>query len=266
MVSSTRLEQANQPFCPHNYQQFSSEYSKLEIEDSYFLAFRTVSELLQKYRGSGKKLLDFGCGTGRSTRFLRGLGFEAIGVDISQSMLEQAKQADQGIYHRLDSNQLPFSAQNFNIIFQSFVLLEYSSTQKMIDTFLEFNRVLDDRGIVMVVTGSEDYYRHNWLSFEVGDADQTAHNRSHLKSGCTVKISIRGTNIVLFDYFWTDSDYRKVFQKSGFDVVEMLQPLAQGDEPFDWVSEREFPCWTIYVLRKRCLGESSATPSPDRGL
>ncbi len=56
---------------------------------------------------------------------------------------------------------------------------------------------------------------------------------------------------MLFDYFWTDADYQQVFQKSGFDVVEMVKPLAQGNEPFEWVNECEFPCWTIYVLKKQ---------------
>jgi len=29
----------------------------------------------------GRKAVDFGCGAGRSTRFLRTLGFDAVGVD-----------------------------------------------------------------------------------------------------------------------------------------------------------------------------------------
>ncbi len=37
----------------------------------------------------GTRALDFGCGAGRSTRFLRGLGFQTVGVDIAAPMLEQ---------------------------------------------------------------------------------------------------------------------------------------------------------------------------------
>lgn len=255
MVMSLKSEHTEQSFGTHDYQEFSEQYSNLQIEDSYFLAFRAAAELLKKYNSSGNRLLDFGCGAGRSTRFLRSLGFETISADISQDMLQQAQQLDPGnqeSYYWLDSENLPFLAQSFDVIFQSFVLLEYSSTDKMINTFVEFNRVLDDNGIVVVATGSEDYYRYNWASFEVGEADKSNPNEpQNLESGCTVKISIKGTDIVLLDYFWTDEDYRQTFQKSGFNVVEMVQPLAQGDESFDWVNEREFPCWTIYVLRKQ---------------
>jgi ubiquinone/menaquinone biosynthesis C-methylase UbiE len=252
MVISSSLGQVKRSFYPHNYRRFSSQYSKLQIENSYFLAFRAAAELLEKHRIAGTRLLDFGCGTGRSTRFLKNLGFEAIGADISQDMLSQARQAAQGDYYWLDSKEIPFSAQSFDIIFQSFVLLEYSSLLKMINTFEEFDRVLCDNGIVMVVTGSEEYYRHNWLSFKIGDADEINREETEpLTSGCKVKVSIKGTDIVLFDYFWTDDDYRQVFQESGFYVVDMVQPLAQGDEPFDWVNECEVPCWTIYVLKKQ---------------
>ena len=38
--------------------------------------------------------MDFGCGAGRSTRFLQKLGFDAIGVDISEDMLKKARELD----------------------------------------------------------------------------------------------------------------------------------------------------------------------------
>ncbi len=48
-----------------------------------------LAELLREQRAS--KILDFGCGTGRSTRFLKQLGFVVTGIDISADMLEVAK-------------------------------------------------------------------------------------------------------------------------------------------------------------------------------
>ncbi len=233
------------PLQTHDYQQFSGQYAELKLEGSYFLAFNAVAEWCQRHPSRGK-LLDFGCGTGRSTRFLRNLGFDPVGVDINPSMLAKARQAAEGEYYLLDSEQLPFPNHRFDAIFQSFVLLEYSSIPQMINTFEEFHRVLTDEGIVIVVTGSEEYYRHNWSSFEIGPVDDTC-----LASGCKVRVGIRDTNIVLFDYYWTDNDYRQVFQQSGFEVIEAMQPLAQGHEPFAWVNECEFPCWTIYVLKKQ---------------
>lgn len=230
----------------HDYQQFSEQYSDLQIEGTYFLAFMPVAELIGRYIGKGKRVLDFGCGTGRSTRFLQNLGFNVVGADINAAMLEQAQRVANTEYYLLDSTNLPFPKTSFDIVFQSFVLLEYPSISQMIETFKEFNRVLNDHGTMIVVTGSEDYYQRNWLSFEIDNFEVQT-----WASGSKVKVVIRGTDIVLFDYYWTDHDYRHVFQQSEFEVVEVVQPLAQGTEPFEWVSECEFPCWTIYVLKKQ---------------
>lgn len=228
----------------HDYQQFSEQYSKLRIEGTYYLAFEPLGELIERYGLKGRSL-DFGCGAGRSTRFLKTLGFDVVGVDKSLSMLQHAQRSIGGTYYLLDSEKLPFPAASFNLAFQSFVLLEYASIPEMISTFKELNRVLTSNGAAIVVTGSEDYYRRNWCSFQL-EHDENL----NLSAGSTAKVMIQGTDIVLFDYYWTDADYRHVFEQSGFNVVEMVQPLARGDEPFDWVNEREFPCWSIYVLKK----------------
>lgn len=37
---------------------------------------------------------DSGCDAGRSTRFLKGLGLAVVGVDVSRSMLERARERD----------------------------------------------------------------------------------------------------------------------------------------------------------------------------
>ena len=61
-------------------------YATLQFSATYYLAFRDLPALIRPYN-HGRRALDFGCGTGRSTRFLRNLGLEVIGVDIAQAML-----------------------------------------------------------------------------------------------------------------------------------------------------------------------------------
>ena len=53
-------------------------YSTLEFPGTYYLAFRDLPPILRTCV-QGTRALDFGCGAGRSTRFLRGLGFETVG-------------------------------------------------------------------------------------------------------------------------------------------------------------------------------------------
>jgi trans-aconitate methyltransferase len=64
-------------------------YSRLEFPGTYYLAFRDLPAIFSKHV-TGTRALDFGCGTGRSTRFLKTRGFDAIAVDISVPMLAKA--------------------------------------------------------------------------------------------------------------------------------------------------------------------------------
>ena len=65
-------------------------YGLLGIEGTtYRIGFDAVAKLLGDV--SGKAFLDFGCGTGRSARFLRGLGAQHVyAVDHDQNMISQA--------------------------------------------------------------------------------------------------------------------------------------------------------------------------------
>jgi hypothetical protein len=52
-------------------------YATLEFKNTYHLAYRDIPAILSAHV-RGRKSVDFGCGTGRSTRFLRRLGFELL--------------------------------------------------------------------------------------------------------------------------------------------------------------------------------------------
>jgi len=68
-------------------------YATLEFANTYHLAYRDLPAIMSEHV-TGTKALDFGCGTGRSTRFLRKLGFNVMGVDISEEMLRIARPLD----------------------------------------------------------------------------------------------------------------------------------------------------------------------------
>ena len=75
-------------------------YSKLEFANTYHFAFRDLRQIFRTHV-NGTAALDFGCGTGRSTGFLRRLGFEVVGVDISAEMIAQARAIDSEGDYRL---------------------------------------------------------------------------------------------------------------------------------------------------------------------
>ncbi len=45
----------------------ASSYSRLEFPNTYFLAYRDLPEIISKHVNKGRAI-DFGCGTGRSSK------------------------------------------------------------------------------------------------------------------------------------------------------------------------------------------------------
>jgi SAM-dependent methyltransferase len=80
--------------------QRAAAYAELELPGTYALAYRDLPAIIARHV-QGRKAFDFGCGTGRSTRFLANLGFNPVGVDIAPEMIDQARALDPGGDYRL---------------------------------------------------------------------------------------------------------------------------------------------------------------------
>lgn len=230
----------------HDYERFAREYAGLGIEGTYYLAFRDVPALLGRHV-HGTKALDYGCGPGRSTRFLKSLGFETIGVDISPDMLDQAQANDKSDeYLLIQSGCLPFDDMSFDVVFSSFVFIEVPTSEEIENILKEMKRVIKLDGHIVIITSPEDCYKGNWVSFSYDFPE----NKREVQSGETVKLLIRGTDVVLYDYYWTEKDYSRVFSDIGLGVTELLRPLGTDDDPVEWLDERKTGGMLIYMLER----------------
>lgn len=224
-------------------------YAKLEFPDTYYLAYRDLPQLIFEYVG-GKKAIDFGCGTGRSTRFLKKLGFDATGVDISQDMIKKAREIDpQGDYRLVKDGHLSEFKNNLcDLVLSAFTFDNIPTMEKKVRNFTEIRRLLTDEGIMINLVSSPEIYVHEWASFSTKDFPE---NRQ-AKSGDRVRIIITAVEDKrpVEDVVWTDESYREVYEKAGLSLMKTCKPLGKGDEPYKWVNETRIAPWVIYVLRK----------------
>jgi SAM-dependent methyltransferase len=233
-------------FKTHDYAKQAGEYAELGMEGTQYLAFRDVPALIQEYSTSISSVLDYGCGAGRSTRFLKQLGLDVVGADISQEMLEQARSKDRsGEYHHISSGRLPFDDAQFDLVFASFVFLEVSRIEEIEAILREMRRVLRKDGIVIFVTASMEASTGDWVSLSYAFPE----NDRQLRSGDTVKLLIRGVDVVLHDYYWTDDDYTQAAERAGLVLAKLHKPLGSDDDSIAWRDETRMSPLAIYVLK-----------------
>ena len=159
-------------------------YATLEFHNDYYLAFRDLPDIFRKYT-KGKKALDFGCGTGRSSRFLKKHGFSAIEIDISAEMINIAKTIDPtGTYHVVNEGDYSqFPPDSFDLILSTFTFDNIPQEKKVI-LFSNFTALLNKNGTLVNLVSSPEMYTHEWVSFTTKDLPEN----KYAKTGDIVKI------------------------------------------------------------------------------
>jgi SAM-dependent methyltransferase len=222
-------------------------YAGLALPGTYSLAYRDLPEIIARYV-RGRTALDFGCGAGRSTRFLRALGFELVGVDIASPMLERARELDPGGDYRLvpEGGLDGLAPRRFDLVLSAFTFDNVPGMEEKVALFRSLASRLADGGRIVNVVSSPEIYLHEWSSFSTRDFPE---NRA-AKSGDRVRIVMLDVEDArpVEDILWTDVDYREVYRRAGLAVLATYRPLGKPTEPHAWVSETEIAPWTVYVL------------------
>jgi SAM-dependent methyltransferase len=224
-------------------------YAKLEFPGTYSLAYRDLPAILVE-QVRGRTALDFGCGAGRSTRFLKKLGFDAVGIDISGRMVDLAKSADpEGQYRLVADGELSSLAPgSFDLILSAFAFDNIPGVAKRRELLSGLRSLLRDEGRIVLLGSTPEIYMHEWASFTTRDFPE---NRDK-KSGEQVRIIMKDVEDrrPVVDLIWFPGDYADLFAASGLRIVVHHLPLGREDEPIEWLTETSIAPWVIYVLGK----------------
>ncbi len=228
----------------------AASYSRLEFPNTYFLAYRDLPSIIGRYL-SGGRALDFGCGTGRSTRFLSRLGFQVSGVDISAEMVSLAKAADpSGNYQVIsDGDFSAFSLNSFDLILSVFTFDNIPGIERRTKLMEQLGKLLKPSGIMVLLDSTPEIYTHEWASFSTCGFPENRNARSG------EKVQIVMTDVTdrrpVEDIIWFDQDYRACFEKAGLKLIRVEKPLGRPTEPFEWKDETKVAPWVIYVVKPK---------------
>lgn len=224
-------------------------YADLEFPGTYYLAYRDLPTIIGQHV-QGRNALDFGCGAGRSTRFLRELGFAVVGIDISEPMLTRARQRDpSGDYRLVPNGDLSsLAANSFDLVLSALSFDNIPTMEKKVALFRDLRRLLRRGGRIVNLVSSPEIYVNEWASFSTKDFPE---NRA---ARCGGKVLTRMLDVEdrrpVVDILWSDEAYCDVYRCAGLRPTRVYRPLGTDRERYSWVSETRIAPWVIYVLER----------------
>ena len=127
-----------------HFNAYSSYYDLIYQDKPYQQEADFITSLIGEFE-PGKRILELGCGTGKHARLLHKKGFDVTGVDLSETMLDVAREkSDSDISYYcgdLRDFSLVFEEQ-FDVVIAMFDVVSYMSTnfdiKKMFDNISKY--------------------------------------------------------------------------------------------------------------------------------
>lgn len=191
-------------------------------------------------------VLDLGCGTGRTTTVLDRMGFDVVGVDVSEPMIQRARSLFPDIdFHVGDASDLQFGDERFEYVLFSFNGLDYLQPEgERYVALREIWRVLSSGG-TFVFSSHNSFYllpaNPNSLSGYLHVA------RFWLRNALDGNILSRYKDDVYSDkpidtYYISPLGQRRQLKQCGFEPVDVLHKDALPSANLD--------PWPYYVAEK----------------
>ena len=202
-------------------------------------------KLIRRYfTGLGSRVLDVGCGYGRTTKPLKDLGYDVVGIDVVPRMIETAKQKHPETDFRLMSaTHINFPDNSFDYAPFSFNGLDYIYPKSRREEALaEMHRVLKSGGKLILTS-------HN---------NATIFTRPRFSTFRTLWQTLRhgllGSNYIMASYEGGDQVtfcrmpwlQKRDFRSAGFEVLSVVgRKYSQG------IRLNLFESWPYFVLQKK---------------
>jgi ubiquinone/menaquinone biosynthesis C-methylase UbiE len=181
-------------------------------------------ELLARFHremGDREPVWDFGCGPGNTARYLKDLGMDISGLDLSEAMLEQARALHPDIpFRKGDILRLDFKDETIAGVVAFYAIIHF--TEKQVGTALrEVFRVLEPGGLFL-------------LTYHVGEGS------IHLDEFLGRKIDIDVT-------FFNTASISGILRKSGFERIETIER-----DPYPGVEYQSRRAY-VFATKVECL-------------
>jgi 2-polyprenyl-3-methyl-5-hydroxy-6-metoxy-1,4-benzoquinol methylase len=121
----------------NTFKDYAQYYDYFNLEKNYKSESLYIEKLIKKYSDNTKKILDIGCGTGLHDIELSKLGYDVVGIDISEDMINiaisNAAKAGCKVEFLKDVNKQFSLDEKFDTVISLFHVMSYQTTIEQIN-------------------------------------------------------------------------------------------------------------------------------------
>lgn len=185
-------------------------------------------DFIGKFAKDESRVLDFGCGNGRLMEVLENKNVDYVGVDVSQKLIDLAKDnnREKDGFKRVnflkienDFKYLPFQNESFDVIYSIAVFHHLPDSKKRLDIAKELYRLIKHNGYILITVWNlwTPKYKGNILKNWM---DKLLFNSELEFNDCYVSFTNnQGQKFNRFHHAFTIGELRKLFSKAGFKVI-----------------------------------------------
>lgn len=142
------------------YEKVGTEYNDIRLDTKNDR--ENMIKIIKKYANSKNlKVLDIGCGTGKYGELMKEAGYQVVGIDKSESQINQAKLLIES--YRADATAIPFDEASFDIC-TMIIMIQQLTKEDRIKAFQEAYRVLKTKGILIIKTYSHEDLQYRFTA------------------------------------------------------------------------------------------------------
>ena len=220
----------------------ATKYKESQITGTGYIAYKDIIALTRKYNCNIDKVLDLGCGFGRSTGFLKNISKDVFGSDISQESVKYCQQNLLECNFFINDKKDKYSYAPYTTIYSILMFFHINSKKSLLDEMGRIYHSLIDDGFVFIVNGTKNLYTKKYLSVEG--------LKEPVKSGDTCSIFLKNIDLVVHDYYWDEQYLIEIAKKLGFKNYYLHYPLADIHLDKEYLDEYKYPPYFVLVLHK----------------
>ena len=229
------MTKVDKNFIINQYSSGIDSYSELTKKVGLWESEKYVFE---RYLERRFRILDLGCGTGRTTFPLFHLGFHNIvGVDLTPKMVEMALKIQDDLKTSIefqvgDATQLDFDEQEFDAVIFSFNgLMSIPTVEKRLAAVAEINRVLKDNGMFIFTTHDRNE-EEDYIAFWAEEAErwETGNQNPLLYEYGDLITTSKNETAEIFIHIPDQSEVRKMLSERHFRLIETFYRNERFEE------------------------------------